>query len=392
MARAFRAAALLAASFALGACNSPGDDGLRIIVSSGPVYEVPARDAPHVKPIAQKAGRGTLILEGGGTSVDEASRLTVALAGAKPVLCLIDTTPQGAGAPYHKFDGIGGFKMLTINVATNSSEQASVVDALESCTGYFFNAGDPALLSAAFRPNAEDSAALKIIRRRFERDGAVVAGAGAGAMMAGDLTLCECGPESSVEALTKDTVFEAPGFVFIHGVLIDAHFFARGLIARHLYALADTKEPVGVGIDEATAVVVPGRGGLWQVIGDGSVALIKRGARSSPGHLEGFSISVLNAGDSFDPVTGRVVIAPKRKPLPMARNPAAAPIEVSGIFQPGRALDLIDALARSPSLAARGYDDASAMSVKLSKTPRSAAYGDGSSLSILNFGLAISAS
>src|SRR5262249_47717076 len=241
---------------AVAACDPTTNDDVRVIISSGPVYEVPARTAPAVKPIPQKPGRGTLILEGGGTSLDEASRLTVALAGVKPVLCLFDTTPKGGGDPYHKFDGIGRLKMLTINVTSNISEQASVIEALQGCTGYFFNSGDPIMLSNALRPNAQDSPALKIIRKRFELNGAVVAGTGIGAMMAGDLSLCDCGSESSVGALTQGTIFEAPGFVFVHGVLIDAHFFARGVIGRHLYALADTQEPVGVGIDETTAVIV----------------------------------------------------------------------------------------------------------------------------------------
>src|SRR5262249_49571535 len=163
--------------------------------------------------------------------------------------------------------------------------------------------GDPIMLSNALRPNAQDSPALKIIRKRFELNGAVVAGTGIGAMMAGDLSLCDCGSGSSVGGLTQGTIFQAPRFVFVHRVLLAAHFFARGVIGRHLYALADTQEPVGVGIDETTAVIVPGNGGLWQVIGEGRVAVIRRGAHSSVKKLEGFTISLLNAGDRFDPMT-----------------------------------------------------------------------------------------
>jgi len=386
------AVALLAALLALPACDPQPNDDMRVIVSSGPVYEVPARAAPAVKPIPQTAGRGTLILEGGGASLDEASRLIVALAGVKPTLCLFDTTPKGGGDPYHKFDGIGRIKMLTVNVTSNISEQASVIDALDGCTGYFFNGGDPIMLSSAFRPNAEDSAALKIIRRRFELNGAVVAGTGTGAMMAGDLSLCDCGAESSVSALSQGTVFEAPGFVFVHGVLIDAHFFTRGVIGRHLYALADTQEPVGIGIDETTAVVVPGNGGMWQVIGEGRVALIQRGAHSTVKNLDGFTISVLNAGDRFDPMTGRIVIAPKRKPVPLGRNPAAPTLEVAGVFESGHVLSLILALVQSPSMTARGFDDASSTAVKLTKRPNSAMFSDGASVSVVDIGISISRS
>ena len=390
MARFGSAVALLAVAIALASCGSPPtDDGLRIIVSSGPVYEVPTRDAPPAKPVPQTAGRGTLILEGGGDYLDEASEMTVALAGTKPVVCLIDPGSKGGGDAYHKFDSIGGFKMLTVNLTATSSQQARVLEALESCTGYFINTGDPIVLSSALRPNAADSSALKIIRRRFEQNGAVIAGTGTGTMIVGDLTLCDCGGESSVEALTQGTIFEAPGYVFVHGVLIDAHFFTRGLIGRHLYALADTKEPVGVGIDESTAVIVPGNGGLWRVIGQSSVALIRRGNAVNVKHLEDFTLSLLNDGDSFDPVTGRIVVSPKRKPILLLRGVDAKPIETTRIFDPNQALTMIEALARSTSVTARGYDDASGMAVQVSKALDSTAYSDGSSITILDLDLAI---
>ncbi len=385
-------AALLAASLALAACDPPEKDDMRVIVTAGPVYEVPARDAPRVRPIPQRPGRGTMVLEGGGASLDLASQWTVALAGSQPVLCLIDTAAGGAGDPYHKFDAVGGFKMLTVDVTPGNAAQARIIEALESCTGYFINGGDPVLLSTAFRPNVQDSPALKVIRQRFEQQGAVVAGTGAGAMIVGDFSLCECGPESSVDALVGGKLPEAPGFVFVHGVLIDTRFFSRGLIGRHLYALADSREPVGIGINDTTAVVVPGDGGLWQVIGDGGVALIRRGTKATTARLEGFSISLLNAGDRFDPSTGRIVIAPTRKPVAMGRDPRAPPVEINAIFEPDRVRALILALAQSESLAAAGYDDASRMAVRLRKRPDSSAYGDGSSLSVLHLELAIAPS
>jgi cyanophycinase len=381
--------ALTAALIGLAACNSPGDDELRVIVSNGPVYEVPARDAPPVRPVPQPKGHGTMILEGGGVYLEQASKLTVALAGPKPVLCLIDTAANGDGDPYLKFDGIGGFRMLTLNVPAANAQQARVIEALQSCTGYFFNGGNPLLLSSAFRPNAVDSPALRVIRERFSQEGAVVAGTSAGAMIVGDLTLCECGPDSSVDALTEGKLFEAPGYAFVHGVLIDAHFFTRGLLGRHLYALADTKEPVGVGIDESTAVIVPGDGELWTIIGDGSVALIRRGKLSRVGRLEDFTISLLNPGDRFDPVTGRIVVAPRRQPVTLSRDPGVPVVEAAAIFEADRVRSLILELARSPSLSAKGYDDSSGMIVELQKGDASTAFSDGKSTTVLDLSLSI---
>src|SRR5262249_24555769 len=153
--------------------------------------------------------------------------------------------------------------------------------------------------------------------------------------------------------------------------------------------LADTREPFGVGIDESTAVLVPGDGALWNVIGDSSVALIRRGKRASVDHLEDFTISLLNAGDSFDPATGRIVVAPERKSAQLTRDPGAAALETDAIFEPGRVRSLILELARSPSLSAKGYDDSSGAVVALRKTTNSAAYSDGRSTTVLELSLAI---
>jgi cyanophycinase len=377
-------AALLALPLLAACGNEAANEGPRVIVSDGPVYEVPAREAPPVKPIAQHPGRGSLILEGGGIGLDATSELTVAYAGPRPVLCLIDTAEQGKGDPYLRFDKIGGMRMLSLDITARNAGDIEVTDALKSCTGYYFNGGNPELLSSNLLRGLDDSPALGIIREKFEHGGAVVSGTSAGAMIVGPVTLCECGSTSSVHALSEGRLYEAPGYRFVDGLLVDAHFFARGLIGRHLYALADTKEPVGVGIDESTAVIVPGDGGLWQVIGDSSVAVIRRGPRSTVDHLSGFTISLLNAGDRFDPHTGKIVVAPSRKPIVIGDDPTAAPAEASDIFAPDRMRQLILAFAPGPSATAEGFAQAEGLMIQLRKRSDTAGFSDGRSLTVLN--------
>jgi hypothetical protein len=62
----FRASALLCLLL-LAACA--GDkSGIRVIDASTPVYDVPTKaGGTAVKPIAQRDGRGSLVLHGGGT-------------------------------------------------------------------------------------------------------------------------------------------------------------------------------------------------------------------------------------------------------------------------------------------------------------------------------------
>jgi hypothetical protein len=246
------------------------------------------------------------------------------------------------------------------------------------------------LLSQGFLSGEGDSRALAVIRRRFEHAGAVVAGTSAGAMTQGPITLCEWGTERNLNAQTATLPCLNPGFRFVDDVLIDVHFFARGLIGRNLNALAKISAPVSVGIDQKTAVIVPGNGGLWQVIGKSSVALIRRGPAATAGASTEFTISLLNAGDRFDPQSGRVVIAPTRKPQSVIGDPAAGPLRMDGIFKPDRLRQLIMAFARGPNATAQGSGETEGLVIGLRKRSNTAVFVDTHSTSVLNLDIDIS--
>ncbi|HEX3066075.1 MAG TPA: hypothetical protein VHQ39_11370, partial [Dongiaceae bacterium] len=159
MTRTSHAATLIAALLILAACAS-GNDNVRFIQSGGPVFEVNARGGSAINPVAQVAGRGILVLEGGGSYLDAASELIVAHAGAKPVLCLIDTAAGGKGDPYDRFDAYDGIEMLTLNITPETADDPKVIEALNRCTGYYFNGGNPELLSKGLLVGKSDSPAL----------------------------------------------------------------------------------------------------------------------------------------------------------------------------------------------------------------------------------------
>jgi hypothetical protein len=103
---------------------------------------------------------------------------------------------------------------------------------------------------------------------------------------------------------------------------VDAHFFARGLMGRHLFALARDRLPVGVGIDEDGAVLVSSNQQTWRVIGQRRVALIFTPPEVSTSNLSGFGLALLAPGDEFDPATGRMVAQENgRKPVRASELP-----------------------------------------------------------------------
>lgn len=289
--------------------------GIRVIDASTAVYEVPSKaDGIAVEPVAQHDGRGTLVLHGGGIFKRAVAAKVLALAGPHPRLCLIDTADNGRGEIYQLFEGFRDVRLSVLNLKTGDTALPDVLATLGGCTGFFFGGGAPQRLSETFRPGGRDSPALAMIRKRFETTGAVVAGSSAGAMIVGPITLCECGAKSSVVAVTQGELFRAPGFDLLRApVLIDAHFFARGLLGRHMFALARDHLPVGVGIDEGTTVLVPGDGGPWTVLDGKSVALVRTPDDAQVGSLHQFGISILSPGDRFDPTTDAVRVASKRQ-------------------------------------------------------------------------------
>ena len=389
------AVALLGA--ALAGCIGAGP-GPRVIAATGPAYEVPAKAAGEaVAPIAQPAGRGALVLEGGGRSADEANRRIVALAGIDPHLCLIDVAPAKSGAAasagpnqlYRKFDPYSGVRMHVLALGDADVENPDVVAALRSCSGYFFNGGNPQRFSDLFLEDGGDTAALAAIRERFERGGAVVSGSSAGAMLAGSVTLCECGAQSSVAALTEGKLFQAPGFGLVEGVLVDAHFFARGLLGRHLFALARNRIPVGVGIDERTAVVVPGDDGWWEVIGEGHVAVIELPRAATVESLGDFRFSLLSAGDRFDPVRRAFRIAASRPLLERAAAPGATPAAIDGLFAAKRIETLLARLVDGQAAEAVGNAAGGAIRIRFRRADDTLVFGRGDDHSIIRLRLSI---
>ena len=387
---AFAALTLVAAAASIVWTRSGDAQGVGQTPATPPIYDIPAHIGQDIAPIPRRSGRGTLILEGGGYGVDAVTEQVVAYSGPDPVLCLIDTASGGSTAPEARFDAIGGLRMLVLDITADNAGDRSVLDALRGCTGFYFDGGDPGELSRGLLNGANDSPALAVIREKFEHEGAVVAGTIAGAMIAGPLTLCECGSHSSVLALGSGKLFQAPGFHFVDGLLIDAHFFARGLIGRHLYALAATGESVGVGIDEATAVIVPGDGGLWSVEGSSAVAFLFHNEVVSGGRLEGFSFNLLAGGDRFDPVSHRIVVDSAQQPERVARGADANPLRVDDIFDPGRVKALVESFVGAPTDRAEGISNETGLAIDFAKRSDTTAYADGGKVSFLGLDLGVS--
>jgi cyanophycinase len=136
-----------------------------------------------------------------------------------------------------------------------------------------------------------------VIRARH-RAGVVVGGTSAGAAVLSALMITG---EADLHSLGAGTTVLGKGLGLWSGGIFDQHFLQRQRNNRLLSAVLDHPELIGVGIDEATAVIL--RDGHLEVVGRSAVvvydpraAKVEKGAAGSPVAATGIATSVLRAG------------------------------------------------------------------------------------------------
>ena len=207
-----------------------------------------------------------------------------------------------------------GASTFVVNVTRAEADGDSVVRMLRSATGIWFSGGDQSRLTAALN----GSAALREIHQRFAA-GAVVGGTSAGAAVMSDSMITGnqfypgvAGPvdSSSYSRIARHAIEIVPGFGLLRNAIVDQHFIRRQRANRLFSVVLERPAFLGVGIDEGTVLKVTGDG-KWTVLGRGTVMVLD--ARASRITLPGqpalgatdVKVSVLPAGSTFDPETGR---------------------------------------------------------------------------------------
>ncbi len=268
------------------------------------------------------AARGTLFIVGGGSQSRDLVRQFVALAGGPgrariAVLPMATSDAVETGAEKKaELDSLGA-DAFVVNVTRPEADADSVVRLLSSATGVWFSGGDQSLLTAAIR----GSAALRAIHERY-RAGAVIGGTSAGAAVMSDsmitgnqfwagMTVAVDSP--SFSRIGRRAIEIIPGLGFLHNAIVDQHFIRRQRENRLFSVILERPSFLGVGIDEGTVLKVS-PDGIWTVLGRSSVIVFD--ARNSRVTSTGapvlggtdMRVSVLPAGSTFDPRTGRATL------------------------------------------------------------------------------------
>lgn len=290
-----------------------------------------AESPPAVADASRPAG-GRLVIVGGALSRENAEvyqAIVEARQGDGP-LCVIPTasgTPESSMesarqtlARYAGEDAVAGVLLSTEDPSRALDE--GVVAQLEACSGFFFTGGSQSRVLDVFLPQGDTTPAFRAVWSRWQ-EGAVLAGSSAGAAMMSGVMIAS---GASVQALEHGLADEedgpgvrlTAGMGFFPQAILDQHFLARGRIGRLLVTvLATDSLPLGLGIDENTALVVDGN--QAHVMGASAVVVVdgRRARRAGATRGTGIEVTLAGAGDVVDLTTFRVERAAGKQPFPL---------------------------------------------------------------------------
>jgi cyanophycinase len=252
--------------------------------------------------------KGTLIIVGGGGETPEIAEAFLQGSGGRGGVVGIITTPTSEPEENLKYWkeklARAGIEMVPLDVRKREdSLRPDLLEAARRCTGFWFTGGDQNRVG----DQIVGTSLHQVVRERYEA-GAAVGGTSAGAaimskvMLTGDdrngkEALSEFGPGAYKTR-------EGMGFLPA-GVVVDQHFLRRGRENRLFSVIMDHPDYLGLGIDEATALVV--KDGKAKVLGKRSVMVFDPAGMTLNGNaFQNLRIHVLSAGQAIDLATRKV--------------------------------------------------------------------------------------
>lgn len=217
--------------------------------------------ATELRPAGPVAG-SLLIAGGGGLPVPVLDRYFELAGGEQARIVIITTASQLAGTPeaeqrYAHWHDRKPASITFLHTRDRlEAERAEFSQALINANAVWFMGGNQNWLAEAYLGTLVEERCHALLRR-----GGVIGGSSAGAAIM----------SRSMIAGGRETPVMASGFGFLEGTIIDQHFRKRNRQARLMEALELRPGLVGIGIDEATALIVRGR--TLEVVGESDVTI-----------------------------------------------------------------------------------------------------------------------
>lgn len=250
-----------------------------------------AKQTAAAPPAPPRVDKGSLLIVGGGRMTEAIQKKFLELAGGLEARIVVVPTagdqPEKADAETTWLTKAGAKSVSVVHARSREeAESESLVEMLRKADGVWFGGGRQWRFVDAYEGTACYEAFHDVLRR-----GGVIGGSSAGATIQGEY-LVRGSPLGNTIMMAEG--YER-GFNFLPGTAIDQHFSQRQRAPDMLQLKKTFPQLLGLGIDEATAVVV--RGQEMEVVGDNKVSVYPP---RPPASLENDS-SDTDLSDTFEP-------------------------------------------------------------------------------------------
>jgi cyanophycinase len=213
---------------------------------------------------------GSLVIVGGGGLPDEIARRFVELGGGAKGLFVVLPTAMPDPLPANSGDGflrrLGVENIVVLKAREQQElERPETLDVLSKATAIWFGGGRQWHFVDAYEGTKIGELFHDVLRR-----GGVIGGSSAGATIQGDYLVR--GAPAGPHIMMCEGYERALGF--LPGVAIDQHFSQRKRFGDMTALMQAYPQFLGIGIDEATALIVQGH--VAEVLGKGSVHFYDR--------------------------------------------------------------------------------------------------------------------
>lgn len=258
---------------------------------------------PPAKPAAPVVRKGTLVIVGGAGMPPEVSRRFIEAGGGENgrfVVLPISMPDPIRTAAEELFLKKMGAKNVTVipHREQKDLEDEKVIATLKQATGIWFGGGRQWNFVDAY----EGTKLPALFRDVLDRGG-VIGGSSAGATIQGDYMVR--GAPAGPNIMMCEGYEKALGF--LPGVAIDQHFTARNRFKDMTAFMKSFPQFLGIGLDEATAIVV--QGSTAEILGKGKVHFYDGNKKPKDGDLD---FEAHAAGVRYDLVK-RAILEDKEK-------------------------------------------------------------------------------
>lgn len=234
--------------------------------------------------VQAQAVKGKLIIIGGGSRPDDLVERIIAESGLKTggycVILPMSSEDPDSSVYYasQQFLERGIKNLFGFNFKKDQPIKASWIDSIRTANLIYITGGD----QTRFMGIAEGTEIVTAIHDAYKR-GAVVSGTSAGAAVMSKLMITGNELKKKEYAATFETIESnnieiKTGLGLLSTTIIDQHFLIRSRHNRLLTAIIEHPEMTGIGIDEATAILVNGKN--VEVLGASQVLVYKNPAKS----------------------------------------------------------------------------------------------------------------